>query len=158
MRGPPPKPTKLRVLQGNPGRKPIRKREPEPRVGTPQCPAWLKGEARKCWQRNAPKLIELGLLTELDEDEFTRYCISHAQRVAAVKWLEEHGTVYPIRDEKTGRIRYLQQVPQVSIARNAAKLASVLGAKFGLSPADRTRIQVPEKTVSDDDLEHLLGS
>ena len=48
-RGPPPKPTRIRLLQGNPSKRPINKREPKPPDGSPRCPAWLSPEAKRTW-------------------------------------------------------------------------------------------------------------
>ena len=46
-RGRKPKPTALKVLEGNPGKRPLNDREPVPPKGTLKCPAWLLPEAKK---------------------------------------------------------------------------------------------------------------
>ena len=52
-RGRKPKPTALKVLEGNPGKRPLNDREPVPPKGTLKCPAWLLPEAKKEWKRLA---------------------------------------------------------------------------------------------------------
>jgi hypothetical protein len=46
LRGRRPKPTAIRVLEGNPGKRAINRREPIP-TGSPEPPAFLKGAARR---------------------------------------------------------------------------------------------------------------
>lgn len=66
--------TALRVLRGNPGKRPINDREPalEPAEGT--IPASLAGRAREEWQRLAPDPIAAGVLTIGDRAVFEAYC------------------------------------------------------------------------------------
>ena len=45
MPGPPPKPTKLKLLAGNPGKRPLNENEPEPEAVAPSVPAHLDDEA-----------------------------------------------------------------------------------------------------------------
>ena len=56
-----PKPTKLKILEGNPGRRPLNESEPLPQSIAPECPDWLLDEAKKEWNR-------LALLNQKDLD------------------------------------------------------------------------------------------
>ena len=60
----------------------------------------------------------------------------------AEEFLDQHGMVYPLRDEK-GNVRCMQQFPQVSIARNLLLLIRSFLQEFGMTPAARTRIELP---------------
>jgi hypothetical protein len=42
-RGRPPKPTALKVFEGNPGKRDLNNQEPQPKKGAPSCPKTLKG-------------------------------------------------------------------------------------------------------------------
>lgn len=46
-RGRKPKPTALKLLEGNPGKRPINEHEPIPPKGTVKCPSWLEQEAKR---------------------------------------------------------------------------------------------------------------
>jgi hypothetical protein len=46
MRGRKPKPTFLKVLDGNPGKRPLNDQEPRPPQGIPDRPDWLDAEAQ----------------------------------------------------------------------------------------------------------------
>lgn len=46
-RGRPPKPTAIKELEGNPGKRPLNKNEPKkPKQGAPKCPSWLEPDAK----------------------------------------------------------------------------------------------------------------
>ena len=74
----------------------------------------------------------------------------------AEKWLDENSDVYPIRDDQ-GRIKYVVQFPQVSIAKNFSKLANALGQDFGLSPSARVRLQVVPRDDEGDKERQFFG-
>ena len=82
MRGRKPKPTTIKVLEGNPGRRPLNDREPQAPPGIPECPEFLGEEARAEWFRMAMVLTNMGLLTLADRSAFTTYC------VACGRWVE----------------------------------------------------------------------
>ncbi len=50
MRGRKPKPTAMKMLEGNPGRRPINGAEPKPPTSTPTCPAHLSPTAKTEWK------------------------------------------------------------------------------------------------------------
>jgi len=145
--GRPRKPTNLRVLEGNPGKRPIPENEVKPKPVMPICPKMLKGEALEEWNRISVKLQELGLLTEIDNAALAAYCQCYARWMQAEDFLEKYS------HDANGNFNgfmikapsgYLQQLPQVSIAQRYAKLMSDYLGKFGLSPADRAGLVAPK--------------
>ena len=58
MAGRKPKPTALKVLEGDrgKGRRPLNEHEPIPPRGGVKCPSWLLPEAKKEWKRLAASL------------------------------------------------------------------------------------------------------
>ena len=150
-RGPPPTPTRLRMLRGNPGKRPVNQSEPEPRKDTPRCPVWLSDEAKKVWRRMVPELKRMSILTVVDGDALAAYCQTYARWKGAEEFLAKHGEVYSLRDDN-GRIKYMQPFPQVSIARHNLQLLKSYQQEFGLTPSARTRIDVgtPERHADDE--------
>jgi P27 family predicted phage terminase small subunit len=147
-RGPPPKPTRIRALEGNPGRRPLNKREPKPRQGIPRCPAWLGPEAKAAWRRMIPELRRMKILTFADGEALAAFCQTYARWRAAEEFLVKHGDVYPIRDEQ-GRVKCMAQFPQVSIARHQLHLLKGFYQEFGMTPSARTRIAVGDDEKDD---------
>ena len=66
MRGRKPKPTRLKLLEGNPGKRRINGQEPQPPWTLPSCPAHLSPSAKAEWKRLAKTLNAVGLLTQVD--------------------------------------------------------------------------------------------
>ena len=150
-RGPPKQPTALKIATGNPSRRPLNKAEPKPTAGTPACPRWLKGEARRCWREIVPELKRMGVLTKIERKALTRYCQTWARWQRAERYLGEHGDTVQVVDDK-GRVKYVQQRPEVAIANKTATLLLRLEQEFGMTPASRPAIQVRGGTADDDDL------
>ena len=150
-RGRKPKPTALKVLEGNPGKRPLNELEPKPKKQAPSCPSWLEPEAKKEWRRMAKTLEAMGILTEIDKAAFAGYCQAYARWKEAEEFLTKHGTIFKTPSG------YIQQVPQVSIAQTYLKAMKDFASQFGLTPASRTRIQVnTDNTESDDPMEKML--
>ena len=139
-RGRPPKPTHLKLLQGNAGKRRQPEGEPKPPLETPSCPAWLSKVAKTEWKRIVPELEELQLLTRCDRAALAAYCESYSSWQAAEKWLRKNGPQYIVRD-KDGQIKYVAQFPMVAVANKSKSDMRAFLTEFGLSPASRTRIK-----------------
>lgn len=152
QRGRKPKPTAMKVLEGNPGGRPLNNREPAPAKKAPRCPSWLEDEAKKEWKRMAKVLEAMGLLTEMDMAAFAGYCQAYARWKEAEEFITQHGSM--VRTPNG----YLQQVPQVSIAQTNQKIMLKFCEQFGLTPSARSRIVAGGETDSaNDEMESLLG-
>lgn len=150
-RGRKPKPTALKVLEGNPGKRPLNDNEPKPEKKAPKCPAWLEPEAKKEWRRMAKTLETMGILTEVDMTAFAGYCQAYARWKDAEEFLTKHGTIFKTPSG------YIQQVPQVSIAQTYLKIMKDFCSEFGLTPSARSRIHAgTAKGDIDDPMEELL--
>lgn len=153
-RGRKPKPTALKLLEGNPGKRPINEHEPIPPKGTVKCPTWLEPEAKKEWKRLAPSLEAMGVLTQADLTAFAGYCQAYARWKEAEEFISQHGSIF---QTPSG---YVQQVPQVSIAQQNLKIMQSFCSEFGLTPATRARIIAngggKDDASSDDPMESLL--
>ena len=68
------KPTKLKALEGNRGRRPLPENEPEPDNIIPDMPKTIDTDAQKTWKKLAPMLKRIGLVTEADGDMLAALC------------------------------------------------------------------------------------
>ena len=149
-RGRKPKPTALKVLEGNPGKRPLNDHEPIPPKGELKCPSWLLPEAKKEW---ASSLEAMGVLTTADLTAFAGYCQAYARWKEAEEFITQHGSIFKTPSG------YVQQVPQVSIAQQNLKIMQSFCSDFGLTPATRARIIAGgsgTEDVSEDPMEKLL--
>ena len=155
MAGRKPKPTALKVLEGDrgKGRRPFNEHEPIPPKGGVKCPSWLLPEAKKEWKRLAASLEAMGVLTMADLTAFAGYCQAYARWREAEDFITQHGSIFKTPSG------YVQQVPQVSIAQQNLKIMQSFATEFGLTPACRARIVASggnEDGTSDDPMESLL--
>ncbi|MDO5331539.1 MAG: phage terminase small subunit P27 family [Bacillota bacterium] len=148
-----PKPTAMKMLEGNPGKRPLNLKEPVPEKKLPKCPDWLEDEAKAEWKRLCKGLFNMGLLTEYDMATFASYCQAYARWKEAEEFISQHGTIVKT---KTG---YWQQVPQVSISHSNQKIMMQAAAEFGLTPSARSRLIAGSGGPEDelDEMEIILG-
>lgn len=152
QRGRKPKPTALKILEGNPGKRPLNENEPKLQKKAPKCPPWLEPEAKKEWKRMAKTLEAIGVLTQIDATAFAGYCQAYARWKEAEEFLTKHGTIFKTPSG------YIQQVPQVSIAQTYLKVMKDFCSEFGLTPAARSRIRVDmQEKAKDDPMAELLA-
>lgn len=149
----PKKPTALHLLNGNPSKiKNLGKNEPKPKPLTPVCPSWLPDKARQIWEEEAPRLERLGLLTEVDGEEFARYCLLTLRAREAEKIVEEKGMMID------GAVKGTKvKNPAVQIARDYMAAATKMADKFGINPVSRTRIETAGIETEEDPMEALLS-
>ncbi len=151
MTGRKPKPTKLKLLTGNPGKRPLNDREPQP-VGKAECPEWLSDEAKTEWRRLSEQLETLGLLSSLDRAVFAVYCQSWADWKHACMVIAEQGAVV------TGPGGVPVKHPMVTIKNEAARRVLSAAGEFGFSPSARSRLQVAMQETPADKMRAFLES
>lgn len=149
MRGRKPKPTALKKLAGNPGKRALNNQEPQPKVVLPTAPAHLKGDERIKWDELAKEFHDNGVLTALDLDALARYCVIFVRWVKAEQMVREKGEII-----KTTNGNIIQN-PYLSIANRALEQLNKLGAEFGMTPSSRSRVKM-ESTDPDQELERML--
>ena len=147
-----PKPTALKELEGNPGKRKLNRNEMTPDKGTLTCPVWLLPAAKTEWKRLCAKLEQLGVLTEVDRAAFAAYCQSYARWKEAQEHINSEGSTF---ETEKG---YQQQTPWVGIANTNQKLMMQAASEFGLTPSARSRIMASLSTggEEEDEMEALL--
>lgn len=152
-RGPLPKPTALKLLEGNAGKRPLDLAAGvNPRIEIPSAPKHLSAEARKEWKRITPLLEELGLISGLDRTALALYCQA-AGRLAELETAFNGMVAKKVAEGKD----YADAVYACSYAvtpsgyEQQSVIVQLLGKHreqvnrylmhFGLSPAARGRVQ-----------------
>ncbi len=134
MRGRKPTPTAIKKARGNPGRRPINKREPKPRRKLPRAPFILSDVAREHWRKLAPILYDMGVLTVADLDMLAAYCEAYARRQHALEMVAKSEQVI-----KTASGNLIQN-PFLGIANHAMDQMLKIAAEFGMTPSSRSRL------------------
>jgi P27 family predicted phage terminase small subunit len=134
MRGRPPKPSKLKVLEGNPGRRPINDREPQP-TGPLVKPDFVSGDAAKEWDR-AVGSMPPGLYTAADAPVLAVYCVAWVLfRNALAQVAREGMTAVGSQGQKVAH-------PSLGIASKQAEIILKAGDRLGMSPVARARLTI----------------
>jgi P27 family predicted phage terminase small subunit len=136
------KPSALKKIQGNPGKRKANKHEPKPQPGTPEMPSDLAGEAKAEWIRVSPILDKMGVLTRADGAALKAYCKLHALNSRAEAAIEKYGIVVAKLDEVG--VSTLKKNPAVSIFESTSRLIRSFLQEFGLTPASRSKVAASE--------------
>jgi P27 family predicted phage terminase small subunit len=137
MRGRRPKPTRIKALTGNPGKRPLNHHEPRPEPAVPECPAELSPAAQREWERLTAELAKLNLMTNLDRGALAAYCGANAIWAEAMEQIQKYGTVVK---SPTG---FPIQSPYLAILNRQAEIMMRIASEFGFTPASRGRITAP---------------
>jgi P27 family predicted phage terminase small subunit len=128
MRGRRPKPTRLKVLTGNPGKRPLNSTEPRPEASVPSCPDELGETARREWNRLVGELASLKLLTNFDRAALAAYCGAYALWAESTEAIQKYGVMIK---SPSG---YPVQSPYVSVANRQAEIMMRIASEFGFTP------------------------
>lgn len=137
MRGRPMIPTSIKIIQGNPGRRPLNANEPSQVVlaRVPSAPALLNDTGAAKWRDKGRQLIRARLLTELSLDALFRYCLQWQDLVKAREHLETEPMVQ--RSNKGGTY-----INSWKILESMCMKALVqIEVEFGMTPAARARVK-----------------
>lgn len=149
MPGPGKTPTALRKLRGNPGKRPLPKNEPKPRVDAPEMPAGLSKAAQAHWKRVVEEGVRLRLITTLDDSLLTSYIVEWDivktlgdETLKRGSWITMTEFNRSGEEIETGQKR----APWCTALAQHQMLLRGLRADLGFSPTARTKVQ----TVEDD--------
>jgi P27 family predicted phage terminase small subunit len=151
LRGPAPKPTALRVYEGNPSRRPLNDREPVALLGEPEMPKHLDRDARREWRRLVPLLLSMRVLSESDGIALGSLCITYSRLIQAQRLMAKSSLLIKTPGG------YVMQSPVLSIVNSQLAALSLQLKEFGLTPSSRSRmIATSETSGGIDPLERAL--
>jgi P27 family predicted phage terminase small subunit len=141
MRGRKPTPTHLKLVRGNPGKRPLRMDEFRPGAQIPATPRHLKGEARKEWRRVTEELNRYGMISNVDRGALAMLCTLWARYVQAEEMIDKAAAAAPgsyglfIKSPNNFPV----QSPWLAVSNRAIEQYKAFCAEFGLTPAARVR-------------------
>ena len=136
------KPTNIKLIQGNPGKRPISSGTLSPDISIPKCPDHLNSDAKEEWSRVTPLLMNLKVISEIDMAALALYCQSYGRWVEAERKIDEMrkkgGDGLLIKSPNN----YPIQNPYLAIANRSMEDCYKYLQQFGLSPSARTRVTI----------------
>jgi P27 family predicted phage terminase small subunit len=148
-----PTPTAIRLVKGNPGKRPMPKNEPKFKMPKERiAPEEYLGKhadimteyARDAWDIITPDLHSAGVLTIGDYMACIGLCIALGDYIEARKYAAKSGRFIVNEDKKP------KTSPFVTRAAHAWESAYSMMAAFGMNPSDRTRIRSAIEAKTDD--------
>jgi len=147
-----PKPTALRKLGGNAGKRKLNDAEPEPVLGVPEMPPGLGKVAAAEWKSIVPELMQLGVLSKIDGKALAAYCHCYARWFQAERDVEKYGVIIEepilLMGEATDYVR-LKKNPACNVSESAMKGMKSFLVEFGMTPAARSRIRIDKAKEAD---------
>ena len=145
-RGPAPKPTEIKKLEGNPGEHALNDAEPKFAPGA-EMPLQVRNDpvARAEWKRRVPELLQTKVLTAQDETEFAEYCLQHS--VCYALWTKQKRMGF-----ERAIMAGIYKARQTAVATRAR-----LAAKFGFTPSDRSQVRIPDANPAQSGGRFLTG-
>ena len=128
----PRKPTALRLLSDNAGKRPLPPSEPTFPPSTLAPPDWLTGEAVALWEKLAPAMDLNGLLTTASRDTLAVYCDTMG------------GYVDGRRAGKEPDLKVLQAL-------------RLLAREFGFTPSSQAGVSAPGKPNGTQEKDRFFG-
>lgn len=138
MIGRPPKPTALKVLEGNPGRRPLPKGEPARKVSLPAPPRHLDPIGREAWRRFGRVLVARQVVTEGDAHALELLCSAYSEYRRAEKVCREQGFTYETKTEQGSTL--IRRRPESEIVADAWRRVMNGLTHFGLTPAASPKV------------------
>ncbi len=144
-RGPKPKPTALKILAGNPGKRPLPADEPKPDPGVPRRPSHVQGPALAIWNQMSKRLHKLGVLTADDGPALACLCCAIEIHRRVIDELRQSELI-----DNTGKGRAMRN-PLIDAANSTSVVVNRWLAEFGLTPSARPRVPIARLHDADDD-------
>ena len=144
MPGPRPKPTRLKVLEGNPGKRPLNKNEPQIKAELMHAPDWMTEAQLTLWRYAIHEAPE-GVLGSIDRDLLSSWVVACDLRNNAIAMQREL--------DKTNQLKLLTKTaagtvkasPYLQIINKQSEIMIRAAAELGFTPSSRSRISVDPK-------------
>ena len=155
MPSPRPKPTALKLISGNAGKRKINKAEPKPKREIPSCPAHLSDAGKVAWSHLSVMLDRIGVLTEADAYALERACACYAELLELQTLVDRDGMTYSTTS--TAGETVIKGNPAVAMLADADRRFKGYLVEFGLTPAARSKVKV-DGSEQKDELDEFFGT
>lgn len=149
------KPTTLKVLQGNPGKRKLNEEEPDFGAGAPPKPDWFDDYASAEWDALTGILVPARVLTKGEIGVLVVACDAYSQLRQCQAFLDEKQSLSYDASSATGGANY-KPYPEVAQRNQARRQYLSALSELGLTPSARTKVKrIPESGAQG--VKRLLG-
>lgn len=159
--GRPRKPTALHLVNGNPSKIPNLEEkfaaEPKPMMVSPDAlpppPECLTQTGAEVWRENTAFLSRMKVLTVADLQLLEMYCVAYEGYRGCWKMIRDANTQFY---KPYAGSNCVQELPHGGTMRSYMKVMIEISREFGMTPAARGRMTLPEDKEAEDEMERLL--
>ena len=156
--GRPRKPTAIKALAGTLQKCRTNPYEPKGKPKkVPRAPEYLTERQRAEWKRLAKLINPMRITTKSDVYAFESMVVAYTLRRQAEESLYAHGNTSLVYAAKVRDGTVLKARPEVALIRESDKQLALWMSKFGLSPADRSRVMELSKSPKSNPLAEFAG-
>lgn len=145
-------PTHLKLVKGNPGKRPLPENEPQPKRQRPNKPSTFTSEGSRLWDELSNELFGMGVLTKVDGLALRMLVENFERYLEAKRILNSYGSMTYEVESDSGILIKLN--PAVGIMERANNAIRAWCSEFGLTPAARARV---EKALDDGETDEVDG-
>jgi P27 family predicted phage terminase small subunit len=149
MKGRKPIPTALKLLRGNPGKRKLPKREPQPKRVIPSPPGHLSARAMLAWGSLSAQLDRSRVLTELDGLALEQLVENYAEILELRADVAANGRFQTVETKSGDKMERMR--PAANLLADAERRFRAMMAEFGLTPSSRTRVTATPDDASTSD-------
>lgn len=153
--GRPRKPTALKVLQGNPGKRALPGSEPKPPVASSSPPEWLDDYAREVWEQISPLLVGMRVLTEADAPGLVLLASAWSDWRKADEVIQRMGASFEVKEWDRNAEEFVvvgyRRRPEVADRADSWRRVRLALSDFGMTPAARSKVSMAGDGAEDED-------
>lgn len=150
LRGPAPKPTALRLVEGTGLHHPMNQNQPKPKAILPTAPVWMWEDeiAMAEWKEITKTMGEVpGWLTRVNKGTLAGHCHWWAEWTRAIQALKTYGSP-TYENAYTGQKK---PYPEVKISHDAWASMMKCDQELGITPARGSSVHLPARSDEHDE-------
>lgn len=143
MAGRRPTPTDLKVITGNPGKRPLNKKEPKAKEGYPAIPKHFNKQTKEVFLWVCDMVNDMGLLTITDGIAIGQLAKCYIEILECDKIIEKYGQIQEVLSTQGELV--LKSNPAVAQRADADRRLKGWMIEYGLTKASSSKVSVNGK-------------
>ena len=139
MSGPPKTPSHLRLVRGNPSKRPINKKAPKPPSRVPPVPKHFTKQGKYWFKRVGAALAAMGVMSSMDAKALELLIEAYTEYRQHCDTLDKSGYTYTTKSEGGTLIK---AHPVAAMKADAWKRIRAMLGEFGMTPAARSKVTI----------------
>ncbi|CRL66295.1 Phage terminase, small subunit [Proteus vulgaris] len=145
----------LKVVTGNPGKRKLNDKEPQPKREIPSPPEHLTDWGKMAWAKLTLLLDGMGVLTVADTLALERLCDIYADILQLRDTIAIEGRTYTTKTQLGDFL--IKANPAVAMLADADRRFKSYLVEFGLTPAARSKVKMDGGEEEEDPLNQYFG-